>query len=163
MRFKFRTLVNQHAKHVYSLALHMLGRPEEAEDIAQEVYLRLWKNINQLDMENAKPWLLKVTRNICIDHIRARKQEVDAEQFEFACDNNRYQPAKALANSDLSKWLTHAISAMKEPYKSLIVMSDVQFKSQKEMANILELSVNQVKVYLHRARQQLRDRLKEIE
>lgn len=162
MRFKFRTLVNHHATHVYSLALHMLGRPEEAEDVSQEAYIRLWKNIESIEAEQVKPWLMKVTRNLCIDHIRARRDEVDAELYEFECDNERYQPAKALVESDLSKWLTNAIAALREPYKSLLVMSDVQYKSQKEIAKILELSISQVKVYLHRARQQLRERLQEI-
>jgi len=162
MKIKFRKLVNEYQKHVYSLALHILQRRDEAEDITQEVYMKLWRHINDVEYEQAKPWLMAVTRNLCIDQLRARKHIEDVDSMELESLDVWSQPSKALADSRLSEWLKNAIASLKEPYKSLLVMSDVQQKSQREIAEVLQLSASQVKVYLHRARRQLRGLLQEV-
>ena len=162
MKFKFRTLIKQHQQQVYSLAMHMLRSQAEAEDITQEVYIKLWRNITDIELSTAKSWLIAVTRNLCIDQTRGRRGNEDLENFEFECKNESLQPANALINSHLSQWLKNAIGSLKEPYRSLVVMSDLQQKSQNEMAQVLGLSVTQVKVYIHRARQQLREYLQEV-
>lgn len=162
MEFNYRTLVNQHQRRVYSLAHHMLGDAQEAEDVTQEVYIRLWKRMDWVVLDEARPWLLHVTRNLCIDQLRKRKPNVEME-VEPACDRTENTPQGSLERSQLSGWLKASIAKLKEPYKSLVLMADLQQLSIKEIAAIKEFSENQVKVYLHRARKQLRSLLQNVE
>lgn len=167
----FIHLVNHHQQAVYSKAVYMLGNAVEAEDACQETYERLWKRISakaehssaEERAEEDKAWLLRVTHNLCIDKLRQRKpMSIDSVQ-ESVCESPTSQPATALASSQLSDWLSNAIDRLKEPYKSLIVLADLQQMTVREVADTLDLSENQVKVYVHRARKQLRGLLQGIE
>jgi RNA polymerase sigma-70 factor (ECF subfamily) len=158
MEFKYRTLVNLHQQRVYSLARHMLGDAAEAEDVCQEVYERLWKNIAKVTEEQARPWLLQVTRNRCIDVIRKRRDTQELPEG-LACERAETNPGGQLARARLSDWLKQCIAKLKEPYQSLVLMSDLEQLSVKEMSAATALNENQVKVYLHRARKQLRSLL----
>ena len=162
MTFLFRTLINQHHQLVYSQALHILGDPSEAEDATQEVYERLWKNMAQIDEAMAKAWLLRVCKNHCIDRLRQRRPE-DALELEPETNDPGSAPAQALANSQLSTWLKTLIAQLKEPYRSLVLLADVQQKTMKDTAAAMNMNENQVKVYLHRARKNLREQLQGVE
>lgn len=157
---KFNQLINQHQQRVYSLALYILRDEHEAQDITQEVFTRLWKSLEQIDAEKTKQWLSAVTRNACIDKIRKRKEQLPIED-EHQVTIRTQEPAGSFEHSQLSTWLQKAIACLKEPYSSLIVMCDVQQHRHDIVANSLDLSTNQVKVYLHRARQELKRLLKE--
>ena len=162
MKFLFRTLINQHHQLVYSQALHILGDPSEAEDASQEVYERLWKNIQQVDETMAKAWLLRVCKNHCIDRLRQR-EPTDSLAHEPAAPEHSSSPASSLANSQLSQWLQQLIAKLKEPQRSLVLLADVQQKSMKEIAKLMQMNENQVKVTLHRARKNLRKQLQGLD
>ena len=155
--------MNRHEAQVYSTALYILRDRSEAEDVTQEVYIRLWNSIKEVESDKAKAWLMKVTKNLCIDHLRARHKAEDINEYEFECVDSKQDPAKALAHMQLSRWLREAIDKLKEPYRSLIVLSHLHQKNYREIAQSHVLTVNQVKVYIHRARQQLRTLLQEVE
>lgn len=167
MKFKFRTLVNRHQDQVYSLALYLLRNQAEAEDVCQETYIKLWQNIKEIDEERAKPWLLKVTRNACLDRFRARRpvSSLDAINIDALDEvsSDKDEPSREVRNEQLSHWLRDAIDTLKEPYKSLIVLRDMKQHSYDHIATTLSLNLNQVKTYLFRARQQLREILAEVE
>lgn len=154
MKFKFRTIVNQQHKVIYSMALHMLGDSHEAEDVTQETYERLWHNIHAVETETAKYWLLRVARNLCIDRLRKHRETEQANEL-LICHNWRNDPEAQAIWQQLSIRLKTAITALKEPYLTLIVMADLQQRSIKEIVIALHLKENQVKVYIHRARKQL--------
>jgi len=156
----FNEIVAQHQKRVYSLALYILRNNQEAEDITQDVFTRLWKKHNDVDKNKYQQWLSTVTRNACIDKIRQRKDYIAVEE-EHMVTKAHQEPDGHMANNQLSKWLETAINSLKEPYSSLIVMCDVHNNSQKIAASQLNLSINQVKVYLHRARQDLKALIQE--
>jgi len=157
---KFKNILAEHQQRIYSLALYILRDQHEAEDITQDVFTRLWNNFEQVELEKISPWLSAVTRNACIDKLRKRKEfsqvEVDHQVTEV-----HQEPAGNLQHQQLSTWLSKAISGLKEPYSSLIMLCDVQQNSQNIAAQSLNLTTSQVKVYLHRARLQLRSLLKE--
>jgi RNA polymerase sigma-70 factor (ECF subfamily) len=67
MNLKFNTLVNLYQDQVYNLASYLVRDRFEAEDITQEVYIRLWENMQDVEFVRAKLWLMKVTRNLCLD------------------------------------------------------------------------------------------------
>lgn len=165
----FRTLVNENQNLVYSQAFYILANKSDAEDATQEAYERLWKHMNKpnqqkkLNNESAKAWLLHVVRNICIDKLRQRKPISDESVDELQSHNVHAKPTAMLMRKQLSKWLCDAIDQLKEPYRSLIILADLQQQSVKDVASTLNLNENQAKVYIHRGRKQLRVLLQGVE
>jgi RNA polymerase sigma-70 factor (ECF subfamily) len=157
---KFNKILEEHQQRIYSLALYILRDKHEAEDITQDVFTRLWNSLDQVDIVKMSAWLSAVTRNACIDKLRKRKEFSQVED-EHQITRNHEEPAGNLQQQQLSSWLTNAISCLKEPYSSLIILCDVQQTSQSVAAQSLNLTTSQVKVYLHRARRELRNLLKE--
>ena len=169
MKRLFRTLVDQYQQLVYSQAMFVLADRADAEDATQEAYERLWAAMNkpgpenEFDADSAKAWLLHVVRNICIDKLRRRRPVIDTELDEFESESSHSKPVAQLMTKQLSSWLGEAIERLKEPYRSLIILADLQQRSIKEVARSLDLNENQAKVYIHRGRKQLRGFLQGIE
>jgi len=165
MKQLFRTLVDQHQKLVYSQAMFILSDRGDAEDATQEAYTRLWSAMSDRDFDNssAKAWLLHVVRNICIDRLRRRKPVTDIELDEIENQSEHNKPVTQLMSKQMSTWVGAAIERLKEPYRSLIILADLQQRSIKEVARSLDLNENQAKVYIHRGRKQLRGFLQGIE
>ena len=122
--------------------------------------MKLWNNQDKIDPERIKPWLMKVTRNGCLDRLRRRRENVEFNEGHMAGEASG--PMQDVAANELGGWLKRAIEGLKEPYRSLVVLRDVQQHSYEEVAGMLELSLSQVKVYLHRARKELREQLAEV-
>ncbi len=169
MKFLFRTLVNENQQLVYSQAMYILANTSDAEDATQETYERLWKHMNktrqqsELNPESGRAWLLHVVRNLCIDKLRLRKPVSSEQLDELPSDGAHGKPASMLMKKQLSSWLSAAIERLKEPYRSLIILADLQQRSIKEVAGTLDLNENQAKVYIHRGRKQLRVFLQGVE
>jgi len=165
MKRLFRTLVDEHQHSVYSQAFFILANKSDAEDAVQEAYERLWPAMHNdgFDGDSAKAWLLHVVRNICIDKLRRRKPQVDTELDEFESNSSDSKPVAQLMNRQVSGWLAQAIKQLKEPYRSLIILADLQQRSIKEVARSLDLNENQARVYIHRGRKQLRSFLQGTE
>ena len=169
MKFLFRTLVNQNQRLVYSQAMYILANKSDAEDATQEAYERLWKHMNtpqqqnELNTDSGKAWLLHVVRNLCIDKLRQRKPMSTQNLDELQSESLYSKPVAMLAKKQLSAWLSSAIEKLKEPYRSLIILADLQQRSIKDVANTLDLNENQAKVYIHRGRKQLRVLLQGVE
>lgn len=158
MKQAFRNLVDQHQQRIYSQALYILSNQSDAEDATQEAYERLWSAMHDdaFDVDAAKGWLLHVVRNICIDKLRRRKPMGEFELDEFESESSHSKPVAQLMSKQASSWLSAAIQRLKEPYRSLIILADLQQRSIKDAARSLELNENQAKVYIHRGRKQLR-------
>jgi len=158
MKRLFRNLVDQHQQLIYSQAYFVLMDKSDAEDACQETYERLWSAMGEKEFgsEQAKAWLLHVVRNICIDKLRRRKPTAETELDEFESESAHSKPVAQLMSKQLSRWLSEAIERLKEPYRTLIILADLQQRSVKEVAASLDLNENQAKVYIHRGRKQLR-------
>jgi RNA polymerase sigma-70 factor (ECF subfamily) len=159
MSIIFRQWVTQHQNDVWSLARYLLGDAAEAEDAAQEVFVKLWKNRDSVERERMRPWIMKVTRNECLDRIRQRKPQQELDESLAAVGG----PLAKLQQAEMSAWLQAAIGQLQEPFRSLVLLRDVRQHSYEDVALTMDLSMSQVKVYLHRARKQLRELLKEME
>jgi len=162
MNLKFRTLVKLYENDVYSLALYLLHDRSEAEDMAQETYIKLWQHLDQVKIRKAKAWLLRVTRNRCLDHLRRRGLENDVSNIHPVTQALQ-EPEITLIQEQRNNWLKRNLENLKEPYRSLIILRDIHQNSYSDIADTMELSLDQVKVYLYRARQQLKTRLQEVE
>jgi RNA polymerase sigma-70 factor (ECF subfamily) len=122
--------------------------------------VKLWYNRDNIDPDKVKPWLMKVTRNGCLDRLRRRHESVEFDESYMAEEDSG--PMVGAQANETSRWLKRAIAGLKEPYRSLVVLRDVNQHSYEEVAGMLELNLAQVKTYLHRARKQLRQQLAEV-
>lgn len=160
MSARFRQWVEEYQDQAWTLARYLLKDPAEAEDAVQEAFVKLWHNRDKIDQAKIKPWLMRVTRNQCLDRLRRRRPTQEWEEWQKADEGPG--PAQGLHQQELGERLKRSINGLNEPYRSLVVLRDVHQHSYEEVANVLELSLTQVKVYLHRARKQLREQLAEV-
>jgi RNA polymerase sigma-70 factor (ECF subfamily) len=154
---KFRLAVLMHDRAVYRLALALLRDAREAEDVTQEVFLSYWQHGESV--ERPREWLLRVTRNACLTRFRkaGRVTHQDPEELPEISDGR--DPVWHYEQRELAGELRKLVDTLPEPQRSLLVMFDVQGHDGATCARVLGLSVNQVKVYLHRARRKLREQL----
>ena len=158
MSIWYRLQVSQNQHGLYALAYRMLGNQLEAEDVVQDTFIKLWQH-KEGGGKFEKAWLYKVTRNQCLDLIRRRKH---AQQYQIAqAVGSDVSPSATdvVLNDELSGEIGKAINQLDEPYQSLLVMREVNGLSYQVLADALDLSLSQTKVYLHRARKQLKESL----
>lgn len=160
MSRRFRKWVEQYQDQAWTLARYLLKDPSEAEDACQDAFVKLWRHQESIDPDKIRPWLMRVTRNGCLDRLRRRHPTEELEDWHQP--DLVPGPMQDLHRHELGERLKLSISGLKEPYRSLVVLRDIQQHSYEEVAGVLELSLSQVKVYLHRARKQLREQLAEV-
>ena len=160
MSRRYRQWVKEYQDQAWTVARYILKDAQEAEDATQDAFVKLWNNRDKIDPERVKPWLMKVTRNGCLDRLRRRRDNVEFDESHMAGESRG--PMQGLAANEIGAWLKRAIAGLKEPYRSLVVLRDVNQHSYEEVAGMLELNLAQVKTYLHRARKQLREQLAEV-
>lgn len=154
-----------HRHRVYAFALRLTGCREDAADVTQEVLVRLWRHGDAVEPERRLPWVLRVTRNAALDHLRRRKTRA---AYTFTHDDlaeraasDGHGPDALTESADWRRHLEHALAALDEPYRSILVLREVEDLSYQDIADALDLPLNTLKVYLHRARRRLRDALRE--
>lgn len=151
---EYNLCVSQYADNVYRFIVKNLRHDEDARDIVQTAFEKLWRNRDTVDAEKSKSYLFTVAYNQMIDHIRKHKRI--HLQDEFAEDGKmQYQPS----GSDLKKTLMDALNRLNETQRSLVMLKDYEGYSYEEIGVIMGLNESQVKVYLHRARLSLRNYL----
>lgn len=159
MSREYRQWVKQYQDQAWTLARYLLKDASEAEDATQEAFIKLWHHKDDIDPGSIRPWLMRVTRNHCLDRLRRRRPEQEFSGYEQAEERD---PLHGVEQGELGRWLQRSIQGLKEPYRTLVVLRDIQQHSYEEVAGVTELSLTQVKVYLHRARKQLREQLAEV-
>jgi RNA polymerase sigma-70 factor, ECF subfamily len=164
----FEKLADRHRDRIFTFACYILGNREEAEDVTQEVLVRLWKNLDSLEDARVLPWILHVTRNACIDSLRRRKKyravvAPDPEGETVArAKSPAPGPGAAAETADFQAHLQRALESLAEPYRSIVILREVQDLRYEEISATLDLPLNTVKVYLHRGRRKLRESLREF-
>jgi RNA polymerase sigma-70 factor (ECF subfamily) len=166
----FDDTVQRHRRRVYSFARYLLSNREEAEDVTQEVLLRLWRHQNGLDEERLGAWLLRVTRNACYDLLRKRRSDsaviasgsgLEGEKARQTATAEPDPQARAEA-TDFRRRLLAALAELGEPYKSVVILREVQGLPHREIGEALGIPEVTVRVHLHRGRRKLRERLREV-
>ena len=143
----------------------MLRSHEDAKDVTQDVLIRFWRNADGVAAERALPWLMRVTRNACIDAIRHRRTvrtvvECGADPNGVpARDASRDRPDAGLEAADDRSVVESALEEMPEPYRSIVILREIQGMKYEEISGAMDMPLNTVKVYLHRGRKKLRDAL----
>lgn len=160
---RFEHQVREHKNQIYGFACSLLQDKVTAQDVTQDVFIKLWERREEIDYERALPWLMRVTRNACIDELRRRQtrqktMSVDTQSVSRAKSGRRLPDERAEA-SDLKGHLHRALDEVNEPYRSVLALRELQELKYQEISNALDMPLNTVKVYIHRGRKKLRKRL----
>ena len=162
----FNALAEKHQDEIYEYARYMLRDAQEAEDISQEVLLRLWDRVGTFKALSARSWIKRVTRNLCIDVIRKREATTNKELSMEAVDVENFSnaswesPERETEASELSASIREAIALLPEHLRSIFVLYELQGHNHRQIGQILNIPANTSKVYLMRARLDLRVLLK---
>jgi len=148
---EYNQCVNQYADNVYRFIMKNLRHEEDARDVVQTAFEKMWRNREKVDTEKSKSYLFTIAYNQMIDHVRKVKRIKLKE--DFAEDTRTTEQPK----SQLKKILDEALGRLNETQRSLVMLKDYEGYSYEEIGQITGLSESQVKVYLHRARIQLKN------
>ena len=157
----FRGLVDRHLPTVLAIARRMLRDDAEAEDVAQEALLRLWRNAAALELGagGVRPWLRRVASNLCIDRVRSRRNTTAVDQVP-----EQAEPAsqvRHLVERDLSARVDAALKALPERQRLAITLFHYEGMSQIEVGEMMGISDEAVESLLARARRTLKVSLKD--
>ena len=148
---EYNQCVNLYADNVFRFIVKNLRHEEDARDIVQTAFEKLWRNREAVENEKSKSFLFTVAYNQMIDHIRKNKR-IQLKD-DFSEDARQVQQS---GNSNLKKALMEALNRLNETQRSLVMLKDYEGYSYEEIGEIMGLNESQVKVYLHRARLTLR-------
>lgn len=150
---EYNDCVNMYADNVYRFILKNLRHAEDAQDVVQTAFEKMWINRSEVDATRCKSYLFTVAYNQMIDHIRKNKRISLKEDFkeEARLTDGQVHIAR--------KVLEQALARLNEVQRSLVLLKDYEGYSYDEIGNIMGLNESQVKVYLHRARIQLKNYL----
>lgn len=165
----FSVLVERHESKIYGLCLKMLGNPEDAEDVLQEVFIKAFQALPGFREEaRFSTWLYRIAHNACLMRIRKKKLEtvsldrpLDVEEGQIQRDVTDWStdPRTDVMSEELSSVLTRHINELSPDNRIVFVLRDIHGLSTDDTADVLGLSVPAVKSRLHRARLYLRERL----
>ena len=154
---EYNECVTTHADNVYRFIVKNLRHEEDARDVVQTAFEKMWRNREEVDATRAKSYLFTVAYHQMIDHIRKVKRVALKEEFS---EGMKVQDRPV---NNIKKVLEEALSRLSETQRSLVLLKDYEGYSYEEIGRITALSESQVKVYLHRARVQLKEYLVKIE
>ncbi len=147
---EYNECVNLYADNVYRFILKNLRHEEDSKDVVQGAFEKLWINRETVDNERSKSFLFTVAYHQMIDHIRKNKR------IRLQADFSNETRATKEPHHNIHKILNEALYRLSETQRSLVLLKDYEGYSYEEIAKITSLSISQVKVYLHRARIQLK-------
>jgi len=154
---EYNECVTSYADNVYRFILKNLRHEEDARDVVQTAFEKMWRHREEVDSQKSKSYLFTVAYHQMIDHIRKVKRIQLRDEFS-AETKVQNQPA-----NNLKKILDEALNRLSETQKSLVLLKDYEGYSYEEIGQIMNLNPSQVKVYLHRARVQLKEYLVKME
>jgi RNA polymerase sigma-70 factor (ECF subfamily) len=161
-------VVRQYRRKVFNVAYKFVGNHDEAEDLTQEIFLKVFKSLHTFDRRaNFQTWLISVSRNLCIDHyrsVRHERQTIDrtADSSELSAVSTEPGPVAALEQQDRVALLRRAMAELPESLRTAVMMRDIQDLSYQEIAARLELPEGTVKSRINRGRTELARQIRKI-
>lgn len=155
---EYNICVKELSDRVYRFALKMMKREEEAHDVVQDAFEKLWNHREKVLPEKARSWLFTTAHNAMINTIKRNKRVESMEDHEAWEPMSRDEARKY----ELKEILDMCLERLPETQKSIILLRDIEGYSYSDIGEILNLSESQVKVYLFRARKKIKDYIKDI-
>ncbi len=161
-------IVRLHWRRVFNVAYKFVGKHDEAEDLTQDIFLKIFKSLNTFDRRaNFQTWLISVSRNLCIDHYRSVRKE--RQTIDRDVDTNELSPATAepgpmaaLEQRDRVSLLRNALAALPDSLRTAVVMRDIQELSYQDIATRLHLPEGTVKSRINRGRTELARQIRRL-
>ncbi|MBT3337890.1 MAG: sigma-70 family RNA polymerase sigma factor [Anaerolineae bacterium] len=159
----FGKLVQLHQSAVFNVAYRMLGNRRDAEDAAQEAFVRAYKAFNSFDTERpVLPWLKKIVTNLCLNRIKAHRPTLSLENGLPPPKESKPGPEAQTANRERDAQVRAAILSLPPRYRAVIELRHFQDLNYEEIAEALSKPISTVKSDLFRARKMLAEKLKEF-
>jgi len=155
---EFNNCVDLYADGLFRFVLKHVRDKDVANDLVQDTYEKLWVKVNDTESKNAKSYMFTTAYHTTIDHLRRAKK---SERLDFT--KHGEQSEKESGNYDLKSLLNKALDLLPEIQKSVVLLRDYEGYDYKEIGGITGLSESQVKVYIFRARQALKEYLVKME
>jgi RNA polymerase sigma-70 factor (ECF subfamily) len=165
----YRTLLTKYERAVFNICLKMVRNREEARDLSQEAFMKVFSMLDRYNPSYAfSNWLFKITSNLCIDSMRKRRVSTlpmdepiqsSKGEFERQYASPTDTPDKTLAKKERMALLARAIDSLPDHYRIMIVLRHQQDLSYEEIAETLDVPLGTVKARIHRAREMLKSRL----
>jgi RNA polymerase sigma-70 factor (ECF subfamily) len=155
----FDSILRDHRDRVYSHALHCLRDADDAEDVTQETFLRLWRTDPDVPADRMGAWLTRVVHNLCIDQARRRKtlRTYFGRPDPIALEQLATGPAPEEPSERIGTELIDAMRTLSPETRSILLMHYEQGLKLREIAELIGANVNSLKVRIHRARKTLRE------
>ena len=165
----YRELVERYQAQIYSLALRMVRRAEDAEDLTQETFVRMFRALARYDPERPfAAWLFTIASRLCIDHIRRRKvspisltqRERDSEEeYQIEVEDPGLKPDEVTTHAEEERRTADLIAGLPPHYRIVVILRHQQDLSYEEIAEALHMPLGTVKARIHRARALLRAKI----
>jgi RNA polymerase sigma-70 factor (ECF subfamily) len=160
----WEALVRQFQACIYGVAYHYVGSAEDARDLAQETFIRLYQNLALCPDETGfLPWIIRITRNACIDHLRRKKARPPAHDLEagemFNLRSPGIDPEQQYAANSIKRLVHLALKEMTDLNREMILLKDIQGLALEEIASLLNVPLGTVKSRSNRARIELAQKL----
>lgn len=172
----YRELLARYQRPVFSIIFRMIRDREQAEDLAQETFVRVFNHIGRYDPRyKFSSWIFKIATNLTIDWIRRKElktvsidgsrnatssEEMEATAITIASDDEN--PEELLEARELGEEIEEAIGKLRPEYRAAILLRHVEGREYQEIAEIMSLPLGTVKTYIHRGRNELRDSLQHL-
>ncbi len=162
-------IMDRHRRKVFNLAYKFVGRHDEAEDLTQDIFLKIFKSLHTFDRRaNFQTWLVSVSRNLCIDHYRSVRKERatmarDVDASELTPASRERGPLAQLEQSDLKEIIRRAMSELPDALRVAVTLRDLQEYSYQEIADQLHLPEGTVKSRINRGRIELARQIRRIQ
>jgi RNA polymerase sigma-70 factor, ECF subfamily len=161
-------IVRLHWRRVFNIAYKFVGRHDQAEDLTQDVFLKLFKSLDTFDRRaNFQTWLISVSRNLCIDHYRSVRKERetmnrDVDPAELTPVSTTRSPHAELEIRDRVQLLRQALDALAPTLRTAVMMRDIQEMTYQEIADHLRLPEGTVKSRINRGRTELARQIQKL-
>lgn len=149
---------------LFRFAMRMVDNAAEAEDVVQEVLIKLWNKREELPaIDNLEAWSIRLTRNLSVDKLRSKHHKTETLKEGYDAVSDAYTPQQLVETKDAMDKIHSMMQALPEKQRMVMQLRDIEEMSYAEIAEILEIPMNQVKVNLFRARQQMKAQLSKKE
>ena len=161
-------IVRQYWRKVFNVAYKFVGKHDQAEDLTQDIFLKIFKSLHTFDRRaNFQTWLISISRNLCIDHYRSVRKERetidrDVDANELSPRSHDPGPVAALEQQDRVQLLREAMSSLPETLRTAVLMRDIQELSYQEIADKLRLPEGTVKSRINRGRTELARQIRKL-